>query len=269
MSQAGNASGSGGSTIVDTLTGNSGGAISPVAGNINTVGTGSVTIAGAGNTLTTQLTGLTNHNVLVGAGTATITKVAPSATAGIPLVSNGAAADPSFTTAVVQGGGTGATSFTAHSILLGQGTSAVTALGAATNGQIPIGSTGADPVLAAITAGTNIAITNGAGTITIDASTGAQIANITPVSTTPYVVTATDFFLAVNTGAAITVQLPNAPATGRMFTIKDSTGTAAANNITVTTVGGVVTIDGATSLVFNQNYGSASFIFDGTSYEVF
>ena len=81
--------------------------------------------------------------------------------------------------------------------------------------------------------------------------------------------TATDFFLSVNTGTAITVQLPNAPATGRIFTVKDATGTAATNNITVTTVGGVVTIDGATSLVFNQNYGSASFIFDGTSYEVF
>lgn len=269
MSQAGNASGSGGSTIVDTLTGNSGGAISPVAGNINTVGTGSITIAGAGNTLTTQLTGLTNHNVLVGAGTATITKVAPSATAGIPLVSNGAAADPSFTTAVVQGGGTGATSFTAHSILLGQGTSAVTALGAATNGQIPIGSTGADPVLATISAGSNISITNAAGSITIDAVSGSQVVNLTPVSTTPYVASATDYFLSVDTSVAITIQMPNAPSTGRVFVIKDATNNASVNNITVTTVGGVVLIDGSASYVMNQNYGSASFIFNGTSYEVF
>lgn len=66
--------------VAQTLTGDSGGAISPVANNINTLGSGSITIAGAGNTLTTQLTGLTDHAVLVGAGTSTITKLAIGAT---------------------------------------------------------------------------------------------------------------------------------------------------------------------------------------------
>lgn len=112
-----------GTSVVQTLTGNTGGAISPTAGDIGTVGTGSITIAGAGSTLTTQLTGLTNHNVLVGAGTATITNVAPSATSGVPLISQGAAADPAFGTAVVGGGGTGATSFTAYGVVLGGTTS--------------------------------------------------------------------------------------------------------------------------------------------------
>lgn len=45
-----------------------------------------------------------------------------------------------------------------------------------TNGQIPIGSTGANPVIAALTAGTGISVTNGAGSITI-ASTGASSLN--------------------------------------------------------------------------------------------
>lgn len=157
---------------ITSITGNSGGAEVPLSGNFNILGTGSITVAGSANTETVQLTGLTNHNVLVGAGTATITNVAPSATSGVPLISNGAAADPSFGTAVVAGGGTGATSFTAHSLLLGQGTSPVTALGAATNGQIPIGSTGVDPVLATITQGTGISVTNGAGSITIAAAGG-------------------------------------------------------------------------------------------------
>lgn len=109
----------GAAPAVQTLTGNSGGAIPPTGSpeNISTVGTGSITIAGAGNTLTTQLTGLTNHNVLVGAGTATITNVAPSATSGVPLISQGAAADPTFGTAVVAGGGTGSTTFTAFSVV--------------------------------------------------------------------------------------------------------------------------------------------------------
>lgn len=43
-------------------------------------------------------------------------------------------------------------------------------LGAATNGQIAIGSTGANPVLATITAGSGIDVTNGAGTITVAAA---------------------------------------------------------------------------------------------------
>lgn len=112
--------------VVETLTGNSGGPVgTDAAHNINTVGTGSITIAGnpATHTLTTELTGLTNHNVLVGAGTATITNVPPSATSGIPFISQGAAANPTFGTAVVAGGGTGDTSFLAFSVICGGTTS--------------------------------------------------------------------------------------------------------------------------------------------------
>ena len=65
-------------------------------------------------------------------------------------------------------GGTGATTLTDHGILLGSGVGAITPLGAATNGQLPIGSTGADPVLAALTGTANqVTVTNGAGTITL------------------------------------------------------------------------------------------------------
>ena len=42
-----------------------------------------------------------------------------------------------------------------------------------TNGQILIGSTGASPVASTLTAGTNVTITNGAGTSTISATSGA------------------------------------------------------------------------------------------------
>jgi len=68
-------------------------------------------------------------------------------------------------------GGTGLSSITDHSLIVGNATSALTVLGVATNGQLPIGSTGADPVLAALTAGTGISISNGAGSISI-ATTG-------------------------------------------------------------------------------------------------
>ena len=69
-------------------------------------------------------------------------------------------------------GGTGLATLTAHSLQVGNGTSTVTQLGVASNGQLAIGSAAADPVLATLTAGTGVGITNGAGSITINASGG-------------------------------------------------------------------------------------------------
>jgi hypothetical protein len=86
-----------GTSIPTSFITNSGTA-TPSGTILNELGTGSITISGSGNTTTTALTGLTNHAVLVGAGTATITKVGPSATAGQVLQSGGASADPSYST---------------------------------------------------------------------------------------------------------------------------------------------------------------------------
>jgi len=64
-------------------------------------------------------------------------------------------------------------------------------------------------------------------------------------------------FLAVDTSATrqITLPLANSVASGRVYIIKDVTGSANTNNITVVRQGSD-TIDGATSQVFNSNYGS-------------
>ena len=97
---------------------------------INTSGSGNkVTIA-----LTTPVTvseggtgdlTLTDHGVLVGKGTNPISTVPLMGSSGIPLISQGALADPVFGVAVVQGGGTGQNSFSQHSLLLGNGTNAL------------------------------------------------------------------------------------------------------------------------------------------------
>ena len=100
------------------------------------------------------------------------------------VIVSGSAADLaslSLDTALPVGsGGTGASTLTDGGILLGSGAGAVTALGQATNGQIPIGSTGGDPVLGTITGGSNITVTNGAGTISI-AATGLGSGTVTSV----------------------------------------------------------------------------------------
>lgn len=74
----------------------------------------------------------------------------------------------------VANGGTGATSLTDGGILLGSGTSAITATGQPTNGQLLIGSTGNDPVVALPTGGDGIEISTGAGSLTIAADVKAN-----------------------------------------------------------------------------------------------
>lgn len=75
----------------------------------------------------------------------------------------------------VPSGGTGASTLTDHGILLGSGVGAITALGAAIDGQLPIGSTGVDAVLGNITSATDLTVTNGAGTINIDLTADTNI----------------------------------------------------------------------------------------------
>ncbi len=87
---------------------------------------------------------------------------------------------------------------------------------------------------------------------------------------TPYVVAATDYYISVDvTAGVVQVNLPNAPTSNRIFVIKDKVGLAATSNITVTTVGGAVNIDGATTYVMNTAYESIQLIFNGTSYEIY
>src|SRR5215469_12363236 len=92
----------------------------PTANTINANSTGIQKYDGAG---TFSGVTVTQHDVLVGAASNGITSVAPSATSGVPLISQGAAADPAFGTAVVAGGGTGVTSTTAYAVLCGGTTS--------------------------------------------------------------------------------------------------------------------------------------------------
>lgn len=79
---------------------------------------------------------------------------------------------------VVANGGTGATSLTDGGIVLGSGTGAVTVTAQPTNGQLLIGSTGVDPVLATLTAGTGITINNSAGGIEIVANNNGTVTSV-------------------------------------------------------------------------------------------
>jgi hypothetical protein len=117
--------------------------------------------------------------------------------------------------------------------------------------------------------------------VVINTSTGQLGAHVMPGpsmgtytsvnhAASPYTVQPTDYYISCDvTGGVITILLPNAPLTSTVFAIKDRVGLSATSNITVTTVGGAVNIDGATTFVFNTAYESISVIFNGSAYEVF
>ena len=122
-----------------------------------------------------------------------------------------------------------------------------------------------------IVGGTGITITGTPGSSTLTVSTnGTTTLAYYPAVATPLVVQTSGEFIAVDTSTiAITIQLPNAPATGAVYTIKDFNGNANVNNISVTTVGGVITIDGVTTYIMNTPYSAINVLFNGGSYLVF
>lgn len=112
-------------------------------------------------------------------------------------------------------GGSGVSNPTAHGILVAEGASAFNPI-VLTNGQLLIGSTGADPVAATLTAGTGISVSNAAGSISIS-STGAgpwvdqTTASVTMTTNTGYTADA---------GASlITFTLPTTSAIGDFIEI--------------------------------------------------
>lgn len=186
---------SAGASVPLAFAGNSGTA-APVANTINILGTGSLTTSASGSSVTTSLTGLTNHAVQVGAGTATLTQVGPTATTGAVLQNN-SGADPSYSSASYpssttinqilysSSANTVAGLATVNSAALATTSAGVPQWLALTDGQILIGSTAGQPAAATITAGAGISVTNAGNSITIaSADQGFTWNNTTGTSAT-------------------------------------------------------------------------------------
>lgn len=124
----------------------------------------------------------------------------------------------------VPNGGTGQVTLPAHTVLIGQGTSAIGNAGPGDTNSILMGQgAGADPIFGTLVAGSNITLTNGAGTITISSSGGGGAGNV--VFTGDAASTATTNSGAINifgdlaTGSSVlgdgaqTITVANLPAT--------------------------------------------------------
>jgi hypothetical protein len=110
-------------------------------------------------------------------------------------------------------GGLGVASPTAHGILVGGGSSAVTpiVLGA---GQILIGTTASDPAGALLTAGANISITSGTGSIIVASTVGTWVDQ----TTTSVTMAVNTNYVADNAGL-VTLTLPSTAALGSEFIV--------------------------------------------------
>ena len=86
------------------------------------------------------------------------------------------------------------------------------------------------------------------------------------VTAATYIAKAGDRLIGVNRAGAVTVTLPTVQLrAGRTYTVKDESGAAATNNITVATEGSE-TIDGSATDTISQNYGSKAYYSDGSNW---
>lgn len=106
----------------------------------------------------------------------------------------------------------------------------------------------------------------GSGTQIIGGDGNPSPVTVTDVTTPTYTALATDYFLCVDTATApVTITLATG-ILGTVYVVKDCSGDAATNNITIQGTGGQL-VDGSTATI-NSPYGSISLIFNGTEWSI-
>ncbi len=180
MSQSGKFTSGGGGSGVLTLTGNSGGAVSPTGGNINTVGGNNITAAGnpGTSTITFSVTGTTNHAVQVGNASGSLTSI-PVGTTGQVLTgvtgANPVFAAPAASSISITGDSGGA--LTGNAFTFTGGTTGLSFGGAGTtetlSGTLAIANGGTNATSFATTDGT--VYYNGTRLVTTATGTAGQV----------------------------------------------------------------------------------------------
>jgi hypothetical protein len=149
-------------------------------------------------------------------------------------------------------GGTGLATITAHSVMVGEGTSAVTPITVGTNGQVIIGATGADPAFATITSsGGTITFTPGANTLNMEVTSpgGGFTWAVTTVNAS---MVASNGYIA-NKAGLLTMTLPASSSIGDVVAItgiNNATGWKIAQNANqIIHFGTISTTTGATGFL--------------------
>jgi hypothetical protein len=209
----------------------------------------------------TGVTSITDHALIVGSGAAAITEIGPLTDGQLCIGSTGndpvaaSLTQPAAGLTITGGGGSitfalnddlsaveglattgivsrtaantwAATSVTQHAVLIGDTGEVPANLGPLTNGQLVVGSTGVAPVAATLTAGSGIAIANGAGSITVSSANGGMT---WVESTGAAQAMAVNTAYGANRGAGVTFTLPASAAQGTLIKIVGIAGLWALN----------------------------------------
>ena len=271
-----------GSAVGETITGNTGGALSPTSGNWNILGTSTaagtipVQTAGSGSTLTVQV----QKAQAIASTDATKVGLANFNSAQFTVDANGFVSTSGTGIAnTITGNSGGALSPTAgnwniYGAATAAGSTPVTTVGSGSTLTVDVQTSQAIASTDATKIG--LAAFNSAD-FSVDANGFVSATSTTPNYTnvnhaaSPYTVLSTDQYISVDCSAGtVSLLFPNAPTYKRQWIIKDRTGNASTNNISVTTVGGTVTIDGQTTYTIDSNYAAIQLLANATpTYEVF
>ena len=217
-----------------------------------------------GNTLTkTTLTAGSGITVTNGSGTITI-----ASTAGGGSVTSVGMTVPTFlsvTGSPVTTSGTLAVSLSGTALPVANGGTGQTTY---TDGQLLIGnSTGNTLAKTTLTAGSNVTITNGAGTITIAASGGGSSTYTISNKTAAYTVIAGDLATVINcTSGTFTVSLTAAATLGSGFNCWIWNTSATTGDTITIDPSGAETIDGVATLILRRGEGT-QIVCNGTNWE--
>lgn len=110
-----------------------------------------------------------------------------------------------------------APTLTQHGVVVGDASNAIKTLAAMTNGQVLIGSTGADPVVTSISPGTGVGISGGPGSLTISVIGGGLQWNATSVNITNMAVN--NGYACISPGGALTLGLPTTAGVGSILKV--------------------------------------------------
>ena len=221
--------------------------VTPTAGTA--INISSLTSTGPSSSFTinnlgvTSLTGSTYLNVSNSTGTVTLTNLGVQTITGTANQVTASSATGTVTLSLPQSIATSSTPQFAGLTIAG-------------TGAVTIGST---------TAGTMNNIAIGATTATTAKFTGLTV-GYASVGTATYSATADTYIIGVNRAGPVTVTLPTNSA-GRLITVKDESGNASTNNITITPASG--TIDGQANLVIAGNYVSYTLYCNGSNWFIY
>jgi hypothetical protein len=205
---------------------------------------GAATAAFASNEIFTAGTGIA-ITVTSGAASRVISNNGVTSIAGTANQVNLSAATGAVTVSLI--GPYTPSTYSAHAVLVGEGSSSISAIGPGTNGQILIGSTTADPVWGVPTC-TGCTWATGAGsvTLTVNSGTFSSITN-NPSCSAGYTILGTDVYIRAQatSGSDCTLNLPAASGNiGRSIVVKRTD--ANAHNVLLHP-NGTDTIDGVNS----------------------